>query len=253
MDASVKSSLTKSTKIYVINSVSINGKNTASVINWFNAVENKQAYKFCMFDIKDFYPSIKESLLHNALKFAKTRTNVLKKDIDLIMHARRSLLFNEGEPWVKKQDENFDVTMGAYDGAEVCELVGIYLLSLLSEKYNKNDIGLYRDDGLAVFKNVSGPMSEKIKKDFQRIFQENDLEIVISCNMKIMNYLDVTLNLDDGTFRPYHKPNDEIVYIHSESNHPPSIIKQLPISIESRLCNISSSKEIFDESVKVYQ
>ena len=42
----------------------------------------------------------------------------------------------------------FDVTMGAYDGAEVHELVGTFLLDKISEKYYKNSIGLYRDDGL---------------------------------------------------------------------------------------------------------
>ena len=71
--------------------------------------------------------------------------------------------------------------------------------------------------------------------------------------MKVVNYLDVTLNLNDGSYRPYHKPNDEIMYVHRESDHPPAIIKQLPFSIESRLCSISSSKEIFDESSKIYQ
>ena len=57
---------------------------------------------------------------------------------------------------MKKQSGLFDVTMGAYDGAEVCELVGTYMLSLISEKYNKKDFGLYRDDGLGVVKNKSG-------------------------------------------------------------------------------------------------
>ena len=54
--------------------------------------------------------------------------------------------------------------MGAYDGAEVCELVGIFILYQLSRECHKNNIGLYRDDGLAVFKNISGPQAEKIKK-----------------------------------------------------------------------------------------
>ena len=40
--------------------------------------------------------------------------------------------------------------MGAYDDAEVCELVGTYMLSFISEKYNRKDFGLYRDDGLGV-------------------------------------------------------------------------------------------------------
>ena len=68
-----------------------------------------------------------------------------------------------------------------------------------------------------------------------------------------MNYLDVTMNLEDGTYRPYRKPNDDITYIHCQSNHPPAIIKQLPVSIESRLRMISSSKEIFEEAAKEYQ
>ena len=228
-------------------------KNTTAVVDWFTVIENKNSYKFCMFDIKDFYPSIKESLLLDALNFARNHTKILKKDFDLVLHARRSLLFNNNEPWIKRQEEHFDVTMGAYDGAEVCEIVGIYLLSLLGKKYNSKDIGLYRDDGLSVFKNMNGPEAEKIKQEIQRIFKEVGLEIVVSCNMKVVNYLDVTLNLNDGTFRPYHKPNDEISYVHKDSNHPPAITKQLPISIESRLSNLSSSKQIFEESAKPYQ
>ena len=51
--------------------------------------------------------------------------------------------------------------MGPYDEAEVCELIGIYMLYLIGKKYDSKNIGLYRDDGLAVFKNVSGPASEK--------------------------------------------------------------------------------------------
>ena len=51
--------------------------------------------------------------------------------------------------------------MGAYDGAEVCELVGTYMLYLISEKYNKKDFRLYRDDRLGVVKNKSGPETEK--------------------------------------------------------------------------------------------
>ena len=64
---------------------------------------------------------------------------------------------------MKKQSGLFDVTMGTYGGAKVCELVGIYMLFLISEKYNKKDFGLYCDDGLGVVKNKSGTKAEKIK------------------------------------------------------------------------------------------
>ena len=85
---------------------------------------------------------------------------------------------------MKKDSGLFDVTMGAYDGAEVCELVETYLLCKISLKYRRNEIGLYRDDGLAIFKNISGPKSEKVKKDIQKLFKENELDIVIQCNVK---------------------------------------------------------------------
>ena len=141
----------------------------------------------------------------------------------------------------------FDVAMGAYDGAEVCELVVIFLLQKISETCNEGDIGLYRDDGLAIFRNKSGTQLEKIKKKLQRLFKEYDLEIIAESNQKIVNYLDVTLNLKDGTFRPYHKPGDQMWYIHMESNHPPNIIKHIPASIETRLSNLSSTETIFKE------
>ena len=111
-----------------------------------------------------------------------------------------------------KKDGLFDVTMGAYDGAEVCELVGTFLLDKICEKYEKNNIGLYRDDGLSVFKNKSGTQLERIKKNLQNTFKDFGLEIVAESNLKIVNYLDVTLNLNNGFFKPYHKPDDIIQY-----------------------------------------
>ena len=54
--------------------------------------------------------------------------------------------------------------MGSYDVAESCELVGLYRLNLLTKEFVKQNIGLYRDNGLSYFENISGPGSEKIKK-----------------------------------------------------------------------------------------
>lgn len=66
-----------------------------------------------------------------------------------------------------------DVTMGSFDGAETCELVGCYLLSLLTKKKGQN-IGLYRDDGLAAF-NAKPWEMEEIKKGICKVFCDNDL------------------------------------------------------------------------------
>ena len=54
--------------------------------------------------------------------------------------------------------------MGSYDGAEVCELVGSYILNLLGNTIDKNKIGLYKDDGLGIFENLSKPQIERKKK-----------------------------------------------------------------------------------------
>ena len=50
--------------------------------------------------------------------------------------------------------ENFDVLMGCYNGAEVCELVGTHILNKLKNVTNKESIALCCDDGLGVFQNI---------------------------------------------------------------------------------------------------
>ena len=67
----------------------------------------------------------------------------------------KTLLFNEREPWVKRcGNEDFDVPMGCYDGAEVCQLVRSYLLKKVLNIVDKKSIGLYRDDGRAILQNL---------------------------------------------------------------------------------------------------
>ena len=112
---------------------------------------------------------------------------------------------------------------------------------------------LFRDGSLAIFRNKSGTQLEKAKKKLPRLFKEYDVEIAAESNQKIVNYPGKTLNLKDGTFRPDHKPGDQMQYIHTESNHPPNIIKHIPVSIETRLSNLSSTETIFKESTTHYK
>ena len=88
---------------------------------------------------------------------------------------------------MKKGGGLFNVSMGAYDSAVVCELISIFLLNLLGQQYDTKNIGLYRDDGLKILKNCSGLQMEKIKEHLQKVFKENVLEVVLDCNMKIVN------------------------------------------------------------------
>ena len=110
-------------------------RNTDAVIKWFADIENKSNHSFMQFDIVDFYPSISSQLLTKSIDFAAQHAEISKESIETIMHARKSLLFDRGTTWTKNGDSLFDVTMGSFDGAEVCELVGIYLLSQMKSRF----------------------------------------------------------------------------------------------------------------------
>ena len=88
------------------------------------------------FDIEEFYPSVSKEHLLKAITYAKTLVNISDEEINTITHSRKSLLFNNADIWIKKnEDQDFDVVMGSFDGAELCELVGLYILHILCQKY----------------------------------------------------------------------------------------------------------------------
>ena len=106
----------------------------------------------------------------------------------------------------------------AFDGAEVCELVVLYLLNILKSEFGGKNIGLYRDDGLGSFENKSDPELEKTKKKISKIFKDNGLNIRIETNLHITEYLEVTFNLKIWKCYPYRKQNNSLQYIHKQSN-----------------------------------
>ena len=132
-------------------------QNSTAVIEWFNNIHEKSECSFLVFDVKEFYPSIGEKLLRDALEFAGCHVEISPDEEDLIMHVCKSLLFYKNLSWAKKQGNLFDVTMGSFDGAEVCELVGLFILHQITQQTNGIEVGLYRDDGLAIARNLSGP------------------------------------------------------------------------------------------------
>ena len=82
-----------------------------------------------------------------------------------------ALLCNNEIPWQRKTTNLFDVAMGASDGAEVCDIVGLFLLNNLGNKLEKNSVGLYTDDELALIKNINGHCADKIRKQFYQLFK----------------------------------------------------------------------------------
>ena len=130
------------------------------------------------------------------------------------MHPRKSLLFNNTDIWIKKNgDPVFDIMMGSFDGAELCELVGFFILHILGEKYRKHRTGLYRNDGLVCFRYTSSPQADRIRKDFIKIFIDFNLSITCETNLKAVNFLDITLTLTTGKYQPYNKPDNNLLYI----------------------------------------
>ena len=63
--------------------------------------------------------------------------------------------------------------MGAYNWAEACEAVGFFLLNNFANKFDKISIGLYKDDGFAILKNINDRRRDRIRKEFHQIFKEN--------------------------------------------------------------------------------
>ena len=143
--------------------------------------------------------------------------------------------------------------MGSYDGAEICELVGVYIQSKLAKLIDKENLGLYRDDRFILLKNTKGREVDRIRKKVIKIFKDVGFKIETKTNLKIVDFLDVTLNLSNGTYSPYKKPNDQLLYLHTSSNHPPLIINMLPKSINERLSKNSSNPEIFDKAKIDYE
>ena len=61
---------------------------------------------------------------------------------------------------------------------------------------NKEDVGLYHDHGLSIFKNISRPETERKKKAIIKVFEKCGLSIAVDTILKTVDFLDVTFDLD---------------------------------------------------------
>ena len=143
--------------------------------------------------------------------------------------------------------------MGSYDGAEVCGVVRLYLLVKLAPLIGTKNVGLYRDDGLAVIHQANGPKTDRIRKDIIALFKSEELSITIDTKLIETDFLDVSFILEMDKFFPYRKPSNTHLYIHSQSNHPPSIIKQLLSMTNKRISNLSCNEHEFNKAKPLYE
>ena len=98
--------------------------------------------------------------------------------------------------------------------------MGLFLLLQLFLILDKDDVGLYHDDCLAVLRNSFGPDAKKMKKRVTQAFRQHDLRVTIDTNSIQTDFLDVTLNLSFHKYRLFRKPNDQPLYLNVQSNHP---------------------------------
>ena len=81
--------------------------------------------------------------------------------------------------------------MGAYDSAQVADLMGIYILDTLGRIFNLKQVGFYRDDGIIYTRDSNGLKTSSIQKKIIRAFKLLGLRIQIASNLKIVDFLDV--------------------------------------------------------------
>ena len=93
--------------------------------------------------------------------------------------------------------------MSSFEGAEVCELVGLYIQSKIEKILPKSNFGLYRDDELALLGNLNGQETEKVRKNIIGVFKGIGFSLEIETILKEVDFLDVLLNLRNETYRPY--------------------------------------------------
>lgn len=213
---------------------------------------NKNRKVFIKYDIKDFYLSITENILLDALMFAKSFVCLNPDHIALILHCRKSVLFHGGEAWINKSDTgNFDVLEGSFDRTEVAELIGIFILNKINKIVHIDDHGLYRDNGLIVAPENKRSSDPPPKKKLHRIFKDLKFNITVEINKKVVQFLD-TVKPVEWNHLTFYENKCSCKILNTASNHPSNIIKQITLEVQHRLSQNSSTEDICNEKKKSY-
>ena len=176
-------------------------------------------------------------------------TYLEETEIEIILNACRTVLKFGKATWMKKTNQDdFDVPMGNFHGAELCELVGLYLLNKIGNIFDKYwECGIYRDDGLAVTSKCAATILERMGKKLRSIFLNEGFKITLESGLWKTEFLDVVFDLKNDTYSPYRKENSSISYVDRRSNHPQYVLDQIPKTINNRLNELSKTKHVFEK------
>ena len=227
--------------------------NIRTALNAFKRIKNKNSHTFTLFGIQGFYLTTGVELLKDVGLFAPIHADINWKDIEVIFHHYVSLLDHYYFMITKDSNGDFDVTMRSYNRAEVCGLAGLLMLNELSKMFDKDSNELYRDDRLLVFKNHNGYKNGKVWKEMIDLFKQHHLNLDMKCNLKIVDYLDITFDLTAELFKPYNKTNSSPRYVNAKLNHLLSILKEIPKSVSKHIFPNSCNEHIFNAAALFYK
>ena len=114
-----------------------------------------------------------------------------------------------------------------------------FILDTFALLVTLEQVGLYWDDEIIFIPDSSDPETSKIQKKIIRGFKLLGVRIVIVSNL---HFFDATLNLNNGTFKPFSKRNSNPTSINIDSNDPRSILKQIPNAMNQRINRLSPCK-----------
>ena len=119
--------------------------------------------------ISEFYPFITKELFLKSFNHAREYTAITDEEIEIILACRKSILADNHRTRVKSHEDNFDIHVGAYNSAQVADLIGIYILDTLGCIVNLEQMGLWAwDDGIIFVLDSKGPKTSKIYKKIIR-------------------------------------------------------------------------------------
>ena len=124
---------------------------------------------------------------------------------------------------------------------------GLFILKNLGKTFGNKNIGLYRDNGLAIIKSKSARLEDKTRKELYKIFEQFGLKITAEANLRVVNFLDVTFDLTSGK----QKPTYQTALGHSNCTHKMEYIKDVSQhSPRNRQRNINWFNPPFTKNIK---
>ena len=125
--------------------------------------------------------------------------------------------------------------MSSFDRVKLCELIGCLLLYNLNSITDPCNHGFYGDDGLVIEDDCTPRKGNIIRKKSHWLFNKFESKLDIYTNLKITDYLDITINLYAG------------------SNHFRHIFKYVPNGIMFRFSTNFSNIDIFTQNKCDYE